>query len=93
MDDLEQTRLQQTLDIPRESGWRIKIEGDVELVIDVALAPDKSQPERTAQGLSTTGFHCVNAVPVVCEAPDPGIKTYLDLPLITGRMGTHQTPR
>jgi len=93
MDDLAQTRLEKKMDIPRESGWRIKIEGDVELVIDVALAPDAPQAERTAQGLSTTGYHCVNAVPVVCEAPDPGIKTYLDLPMITGRMGTHQTPR
>jgi 4-hydroxy-tetrahydrodipicolinate reductase len=93
MDDLAQTRLQETMDIPRESGWRITIEGDVDLVIDVALAPDAPQAVRTAQGLSTTGFHCVNAVPLVCEASDPGIKTYLDLPMITGRMGTRETPR
>ena len=93
MDDLAQTRLQETMDIPRESGWRITIEGDVDLVIDVALAPDAPQAVRTAQGLSTTGFHCVNAVAFVCEASDPGIKTYLDLPMITGRMGTRETPR
>ena len=72
---------------------RIRIDGDVELVIDVAVAPDHPQPVRTAQGLSTTGFHCVNAVPTVCEAPHPGIKTFLDLHMITGRMGTHRTPR
>jgi hypothetical protein len=29
-------------------------------------------------------MHCVNAIPYVCEA-EPGIKTYLDLPLISGR--------
>jgi hypothetical protein len=35
----------------------------------------------------------VNAVPAVCEAPEPGIKTFLDLPMITGCMGTHVTER
>jgi hypothetical protein len=29
-------------------------------------------------------MHCVNSVPYVCAA-GPGIKTYLDLPLIAGR--------
>jgi hypothetical protein len=29
-------------------------------------------------------MHCVNSVPYVCDA-EPGIKTYLDLPLIAGR--------
>ncbi|MDH3707615.1 MAG: hypothetical protein OES57_16225 [Acidimicrobiia bacterium] len=91
MDDLTQTRLQTQMDIPRDSGWRIHIEGDIELVIDVAVAPDEPQPVRTEQGLSTTGYHCVNAVPAVCEAPDPGIKTFLDLPMITGRTGMHRT--
>jgi len=36
------------------------------------------------KGIVATAMHCVNAVPYVCEAP-PGIKTYLDLPLIAGR--------
>jgi 2,4-diaminopentanoate dehydrogenase len=31
-----------------------------------------------------TANHCVNAIPYVHEAA-PGIKTYLDLPLIAGR--------
>jgi hypothetical protein len=89
MDDIEQTRLESKTDIPRSSGWRIKIEGDVNLVVDVDFPDDLPQSERTAQGISTTGFHCVNAVPLVCEAPNPGLKTYLDLSLITGCMGTH----
>ncbi len=93
VDDIEQTRLQSKMDIPRSSGWRIKIEGDVNLIVDVDFPEGLSQDERVAQGLSTTGFHLVNAVPLVCEAADPGIKTYLDLPMITGRMGTHATPR
>jgi hypothetical protein len=35
-------------------------------------------------GLTGPAMHCVNAIPYVCEA-DPGIKTYLDLPIIAGR--------
>ena len=93
VDDIAQTRLQRKMDIPRESGWRIKIEGDVNLHIDIDFPPELSQDERVAQGLSTTGYHCVNAVPAVCEAEGPGIKTFLDLPMVTGCMGTHETPR
>jgi 4-hydroxy-tetrahydrodipicolinate reductase len=93
VDDIEQTRLQKKMHIPRESGWRIAIEGDVNLNIDIDFPPGLTQDERVAQGLSTTAFHVVNAVPLVCEAPDPGMKTFLDLPMITGCMGTHETPR
>jgi hypothetical protein len=32
-------------------------------------------------------MHCVNAIPYVCAAP-PGIRTYLDLPMIAGRAAT-----
>ena len=35
-------------------------------------------------GLIPPAEHCVNAIPYVCEA-EPGIKTYLDLPLLAGR--------
>jgi len=35
-------------------------------------------------GLTAPAMHCVNAVPYVCEA-GPGVKTYLDLPLMAGR--------
>lgn len=93
MDDINQTRLHKTMDIPRSSGWRIKIEGDANLIIDVDFPPELSQEEHVANGMSTTGFHCVNAVPLVCEAENPGIKTYLDLPMITGCMGTSPSLR
>jgi hypothetical protein len=93
VDDIQQTRLQKKMDLPRESGWRIKLEGDVNLNIDIDFPPELTQDERVAQGLSTTGFHLVNAVPLVCEAGGPGMKTYLDLPMITGCMGTHATDR
>jgi len=35
-------------------------------------------------GLIPPAMHCVNAIPYVCRA-EPGIKTYLDLPLLAGR--------
>ncbi|HIF99597.1 MAG TPA: hypothetical protein EYQ54_21660 [Myxococcales bacterium] len=93
VDDIEQTRLQKKMDIPRQSGWRIKLEGDVNINIDIDFPSELTQDERVAQGLSTTAFHIVNAVPTVCEAPEPGLKTYLDLPMITGCMGTYSTSR
>jgi len=35
-------------------------------------------------GMVATAMHCVNAIPYVCAA-EPGIQTYLDLPLVAGR--------
>jgi len=94
MDDLEQTRLQSKMTLPPIMGaWRIRIEGDVELCVDIRFPEKQAQAESTAQGLSTAGYHCVNAVPFVCEAKPPGIKTFLDLPIITGCMGTHTAHR
>jgi hypothetical protein len=51
-------------------------------------------PDSIAQGLErnpgivATANHCVSALPYVCAA-EPGIKTYLDLPLIAGRAAPH----
>ena len=88
MDDITQDRLESKMEIPQDSGWRIRIEGDVNLVVDVRLdAP--SQPERTQMGISLTGFHCANAVEATCKAKPNGIKTFLDLPLIAGTMGSY----
>lgn len=36
------------------------------------------------EGIVATAMHCVNAVPYVCKA-QPGIRSYLDLPMICGR--------
>jgi len=35
-------------------------------------------------GIVATAIHCVSAIPYVCKA-SPGIKSYLDLPLVAGR--------
>jgi hypothetical protein len=93
MDDIEQTRLEGSIDIPRKSGWRIEIEGDPNLIVDIDFPPDMTQEEHVAQGMSTTGYHLVNAVPLLCQSEGTGLRTYLDLPMITGAMGTHEITR
>ncbi|MCW1957534.1 MAG: dihydrodipicolinate reductase [Mycobacterium sp.] len=78
-----------------EQGERFEVEitGDP----DILLTFKGLQPETVAQGLIrnpgvvATANHCVSAIPYVCDA-SPGIKTYLDLPLISGR-GTTESNR
>jgi 2,4-diaminopentanoate dehydrogenase len=66
--------------------FEVEITGDP----DVKLTFKGLQPETIAEGLIknpgvvVTANHCVNAIPDVCAA-QPGIKTYLDLPLFAGR--------
>ncbi len=66
--------------------FEVEITGDP----DVSLTFKGLQPESVAEGLKrnpgvvATANHCVSAIPYVCDA-EPGIKTYLDLPLIAGR--------
>lgn len=67
-------------------GQRFEVELDAEPPVAVTfhgLHPPVvgEQPEI---GLIAPAMHCVNAIPYVCEA-EPGIKTYLDLPLLAGR--------
>jgi hypothetical protein len=65
--------------------FELQITGDP----DVSLIFKGLHPQSIAQGLIrnpgivATANHCVNAIPYVCAAP-PGIKTYLDLPLMAG---------
>jgi 2,4-diaminopentanoate dehydrogenase len=70
----------------RGERFEVEITGDP----SVSLTFKGLQPETIAQGLVrnpgvvVTANHCVNAIPDVCAA-EPGIKTYLDLPLFAGR--------
>ena len=78
-----------------DPAWDFGPEGErfeIEIVGDppVRATIKGWQPETVEEGLVrnpgvvATGMHCVNAIPYVCRAA-PGIKTYLDLPLIAGR--------
>ena len=78
-----------------EPAWTFGPEGER---FEVEITGDPSSlvtfhgwhPETVAQGLArnpgivATANHCVSAIPAVCAA-EPGIKTYLDLPLVAGR--------
>jgi hypothetical protein len=58
-------------------GCRVVIEGRPKLDLDLGEG-------WISNALAATAMHAVHAVPHVCRA-EPGIRTFLDLPLITGR--------
>ena len=58
------------------SGWLTRIEGKPSITLDV--------DHWIGSGLLATAMHAVHAIPAVVAAP-PGIRTFLDLPLIVGR--------
>jgi hypothetical protein len=76
-----------------EDGWLIAIDADPPVrcrwrtswPAAVAPAADEAAAQyRRDHGIIATAQHLVNSIPYVCRA-EPGIKTYLDLPLISGR--------
>ena len=58
------------------------LEGTPSMVLDSRIAVHGE--DDTEQGCLGTAMHAVHAVVPVCAA-EPGIRTFLDLPLITGR--------
>ena len=58
------------------SGWLTRIDGDPRITIDV--------DRWIGNGLLATAMHAVHAIPAVVDAA-PGIRTFLDLPLVVGR--------
>jgi hypothetical protein len=58
-----------------EPGFAIHIEGQPHMLITI---------DEVDHGLAGAAAHAVNSIPAVCAAP-PGIRTILDLPLVTGR--------
>ena len=67
----------------RESGWRIKVEGDTPL--DVSITFPVAPEDYAAFTPGLTGHRAVNSVPAVCGAP-PGIRTTGDLPQVVARL-------
>jgi 4-hydroxy-tetrahydrodipicolinate reductase len=58
-------------------GCKVQIEGRPRLLLDLGDG-------WISNALAATAMHAVHAVPHVCRA-EPGIRTFLDLPLIVGR--------
>jgi hypothetical protein len=77
------------LDPANGEGYFIEIAGDPPVRVALAgVHPDGSatfeEVRRRNPGMVATAIHCVSAIPYVCNA-EPGICSYLDLPLVAGR--------
>jgi 2,4-diaminopentanoate dehydrogenase len=70
----------------RGERFEVQITGDptVSLTFKGLHPPSIAEGLKRNPGVVATANHCVNAIPDVCAA-EPGIKTYLDLPLFAGR--------
>ena len=71
---------------PEGERFEVEVTGDPTIKTTFhGLHPESIQAglERNP-GIVATAVHCVSAIPYVCGA-EQGIKTYLDLPLVTGR--------
>lgn len=71
---------------PAGERYEMEVRGNPDFNLTVkGFQPDSVEAGlRSNPGVVATAAHCVNSVPAVCAAP-PGIATYLDLPLISGK--------
>ena len=71
---------------PEGARYEIAVSGDPDMHMLIHGCHPASVEEglKRNAGVVVTALHCVSAIPYVCQA-GPGIKTYLDLPLISGR--------
>ena len=67
-----------------EQRFEVELDADPPLAVTFHGLHPPVIGEHTEIGLAGPAMHCVNAIPYVVEAA-PGIKTYLDLPIIAGR--------
>lgn len=63
----------------RESGWRVQVEGDAPLDVNITFPVAPEDYAAFTPGL--TAHRPVNAIPAVCAAP-AGIRTTVDLPQV-----------
>ncbi|HEX3963520.1 MAG TPA: hypothetical protein VHZ03_43935 [Trebonia sp.] len=68
----------------RGNGWRVQVDGDAPLDVDIKFAIPAGRASEMTPGY--TANRAVNAVPYVCAAP-PGIRTTVDLPQIIPALG------
>jgi 2,4-diaminopentanoate dehydrogenase len=68
----------------RDNGWRVLIEGETPIDVNVSFPVPKERMSPAMAAL--TAYRVINSVPYVCAAA-PGIRTTADLPNIVPRMG------
>ncbi|MGV0795182.1 NAD(P)H-dependent amine dehydrogenase family protein [Mycolicibacterium sp. XJ1819] len=73
---------------PEGQRYEMEIRGNPDVSIAVKGFQSEIGGEGPEYGIVGTAAHCVNSVPAVCAAA-PGIATYLDLPLLSGRAAPH----
>lgn len=75
---------------PEGERFEIEISGEPDVLVTFkGLQPDSIEEGLIRNpGIVVTANHCVSAIPYVVDA-EPGIKTYLDLPLLAGRAAPH----
>jgi hypothetical protein len=71
---------------PQGERFEVEVQGDPPVKVTFHGLHPASIDEglKRNRGIVATAMHCVNALPYVCRAA-PGIRTYLDLPLVSGR--------
>jgi 4-hydroxy-tetrahydrodipicolinate reductase len=67
----------------RETGWRLQVDGDVPLDVDIRFPVAPEHYASMSPGI--TAHRAVNTVPVVCAAA-PGIRTTVDLPNVVATL-------
>lgn len=67
---------------PQGGGYRIEVDG--EPCIKIELSVSSHVGDHNHAGCLATAMHVLNAIPLVCDA-DPGVLTYLDLPVYSGK--------
>lgn len=68
----------------RDSGWRLLVEGDTPLKVDISFPVSPEDYAAFTPGL--TAHRPVNAIPVVCAAA-PGIRTTADMGQVIAKFG------
>jgi hypothetical protein len=73
---------------PAGQRYEIEVKGNPDITVSFKGFQSEFGDEPPESGIVATAAHCVNSVPAVCAA-EPGIATYLDLPLISGKAAPH----
>jgi hypothetical protein len=67
---------------PQGQGYRILVEGEPHVKVELELSSDRG--DHNHAGCLATAMHVINAIPFVVAA-DPGVLTFLDLPVYSAR--------
>jgi hypothetical protein len=73
---------------PAGQRYEMEVTGNPSFTVTFKGFQSEAGDEPPESGIVATAAHCVNSIPAVCAA-EPGIVTYLDLPLISGKAAPH----